>query len=199
MISTKEHILYESFKLFLQKSYKEVTMKELVEKTGLSKGAFYHYFESKEHLFLEILNNFFASIMSFDFNRLQSHSLFQFYNDYSNQLNTMRFQFIGHDSKGDILTMNFFSLLFDAFKIFPEFRIEMEKYHKKELEAWIKAIKNARLAGEIKTALSDEQIAMIFIFSSDGLTMNLTMNGNLQNIEEDIKAIWDNFYLTIKA
>ena len=54
-MKSKEHILITAFSLFLQKSFKEVTMKEIVKETGLSKGAFYHYFESKEQLFLELL------------------------------------------------------------------------------------------------------------------------------------------------
>jgi len=45
MNDTREHILKVAFNLFLLKSYKEVTMAELVEKTGMSKGAFYHYFK----------------------------------------------------------------------------------------------------------------------------------------------------------
>jgi TetR/AcrR family transcriptional repressor of nem operon len=40
MSGAKDHILLTSLKLFLQKSFKEVTMKEIVNKTGLSKGVF---------------------------------------------------------------------------------------------------------------------------------------------------------------
>ena len=54
--TTKEHILNVCTHLFLQKGFKEVTMKEIVEKTGMSKGAIYHYFNSKEQLFLEVIN-----------------------------------------------------------------------------------------------------------------------------------------------
>jgi len=38
MHETRDLILSTSFKLFLQKSYKDVTMRELVAKTSLSKG-----------------------------------------------------------------------------------------------------------------------------------------------------------------
>lgn len=44
-------ILGTAFKLFFQKGYKAVTMSELVKESGLSKGAFYHYFDSKEELY----------------------------------------------------------------------------------------------------------------------------------------------------
>ncbi len=55
MNQTKEFILKTAFSLFLQKNYKAVTLKEIVDKTGLSKGAFYHYYTSKEKLFLKWL------------------------------------------------------------------------------------------------------------------------------------------------
>ena len=59
MNDSKEHILLASLNLFLQKNFKEVTIKEIVEITGLSKGAFYHYFQSKEQLFEEVMEHFF--------------------------------------------------------------------------------------------------------------------------------------------
>jgi len=46
MTTTKEHILFTALKLILKKGYGNVTMNELVEASGLSKGAFYHYFKT---------------------------------------------------------------------------------------------------------------------------------------------------------
>lgn len=44
--------------LFLQKGYKNVSYQELVKRTGLSKGAIYHYFASKEALLAAVFNLF---------------------------------------------------------------------------------------------------------------------------------------------
>ncbi len=44
-MNTREHILKVSLYLFLQKGFKEVTMREIVEKSEMSKGAIYHYFK----------------------------------------------------------------------------------------------------------------------------------------------------------
>ena len=68
MNDSKEHIITVASRLFLQKSYKEVTMKDIVDATGLSKGAFYYYFSSKEQLFFEVLDFFFTGVMSHDYN-----------------------------------------------------------------------------------------------------------------------------------
>ena len=74
MNSTKEHILKIALILFLQKSFKEVTMKEIVQKTGLSKGAFYHYFSSKEELFNEIIHTFYLKMMAVEFEKFDQKS-----------------------------------------------------------------------------------------------------------------------------
>jgi TetR/AcrR family transcriptional repressor of nem operon len=199
MPDTKAHILMVSLKLFLQKNFKEVTMKEIVQETGLSKGAFYHYFESKEKLFYEIIDYFFSAILEYDFKTLPGNSLFSFYHTYADQINSLRFQFLNEEKDEDFINLNFFALLFDAFKLFPEFRSKMRLYHQKEMNAWIEMIKKARAAGEINSPLTDEQITQIFMFTSDGLTMNLTMESNTSDLDKKLASLWDNFYETLKA
>jgi AcrR family transcriptional regulator len=67
MTSTREHILFTALKLILKKGYGNITMNELVEASGLSKGAFYHYFKSKDQIYYETLEKYFFSYMaSFD-------------------------------------------------------------------------------------------------------------------------------------
>src|SRR5579863_7181554 len=47
---TRAGILKVALQLFLQKGYKNVSYQDIVKKSGLSKGAIYHYFKSKEDL-----------------------------------------------------------------------------------------------------------------------------------------------------
>ncbi|MEE9252509.1 MAG: TetR/AcrR family transcriptional regulator [Thermodesulfobacteriota bacterium] len=60
----RSEILSTSAKLFSLKSYHDVTMEEVARKVGVSKGTIYLYFESKENLYLEILENAFDSLVS---------------------------------------------------------------------------------------------------------------------------------------
>jgi TetR/AcrR family transcriptional repressor of nem operon len=212
-MTTKDYILGVSLKLFLQKNYKEVTMKEIVNKTGLSKGAFYHYFESKEKLFYEVINNFFATVLNVDFNEYSKESLYQFYKDCTNKFDTLKIEFPGGkeddaaaadagtagDAADNFFNMNFFFLIFDALKMFPEFRKKMEDYHKRELNAWTDIIKHAKKTGEIKTPMSDKYIAMVFIHTADGISMDLVLGGNVENLKNEIKSLWDMFYESLRA
>lgn len=55
---TKRKILDAATLLFNENGYDKTTVQDICEKTGVSKGAFFHHFPTKELLFLEILNEF---------------------------------------------------------------------------------------------------------------------------------------------
>lgn len=52
---TRERILHSSFRLFAMKGFKGVTIDELMNKCGLTRGAFYAHFASKAELYREAL------------------------------------------------------------------------------------------------------------------------------------------------
>lgn len=55
---TKQEIRENAYRLFAEKGFKEVTMKDICERTGLSRGGLYRHYESTEQIFLEIVNAF---------------------------------------------------------------------------------------------------------------------------------------------
>lgn len=55
---TKQNIREKAYQLFAEKGFKEVTMKDICEQTGLSRGGLYRHYESTEQIFLEIVNAF---------------------------------------------------------------------------------------------------------------------------------------------
>ena len=58
----RDEILRAATDLFSEKGYHEVTMEEIAEEMGVSKGTIYNYFSSKENLYLEILKESFEAI-----------------------------------------------------------------------------------------------------------------------------------------
>lgn len=53
---TKEAIRREAYRLFAEKGFKAVTMTEICERTGLSRGGLYRYYSGTEQIFSEILS-----------------------------------------------------------------------------------------------------------------------------------------------
>lgn len=200
MNSSREHILKTAFILFMHKSYKEVTMKEIVEKSGLSKGAFYHYFPSKEKLFHEIVDSFYFIGMKIDFDRFSKTSFYDFYHD------VLKFSITKFLEMKDFLEdtydqddISYYTLVLDAVKLFPGFIEKMKQIHTTELTSWENAVQSAMDRGEIKSRMTARQIAQLFIYSSDGITPHLVMAGRIRAVHSEIKALWDALYDDLKA
>ena len=51
----KQHILDAARKVFADKGFKNVTMKDIVEECGISRGGLYLYFQNTDEIFAEIL------------------------------------------------------------------------------------------------------------------------------------------------
>jgi AcrR family transcriptional regulator len=205
MNETREYIIHTAFSLFLQKSYKEVTMKDIVEKTGLSKGAFYHYFNSKEQVFIEIAEQFIFSMLTESFRDLPEDSLQGFYRQYLHNIGA-RMQKIGEEERllhveqgKEGSGMNYYMLIFDAIRLLPEIRARIIEVEMKELETWKNAISGARKRGEIKSAMDDEQIAKIFIYTNDGVGMRMLLDGKMEDLGANIQKLWDAFYTDLQS
>jgi Transcriptional regulator len=63
-METRDNLLYESFKLFAERGFADVSVNDIIKAAGITKGGFYHHFKSKEELFSELLNSYILIPMS---------------------------------------------------------------------------------------------------------------------------------------
>lgn len=182
MNETKQHILKISLILFLRYSYRDVTMNQIVQKTGLSKGAFYHYFESKDDLFKEIVYMFFL-IGAVDYNSFGRDSLKLFYHQYVDFLDHSMMEIDSMVNASDDYSSNhnFFVILFGAGRMFPEFLLKERELHEIDVEAWTVVISDAKKSGEIKTISSDKEITELFLYCTDGVFLRYVNNNSNEN------------------
>ncbi|MDR3129398.1 MAG: hypothetical protein LBU03_04055 [Tannerellaceae bacterium] len=126
-------------------------------------------------------------------------SLKDFYEGYLNELegHGKMLKAINRERKGEF-NVNHFLLIFEAIRILPSFSKNIENQYKKELKAWMNVVSAARVNREIKTKMSDEQIAKHFIYLNDGIELNLTMDGQAQKVRKELQTAWDAFYAMIK-
>ena len=59
---TKTRILESAIKMFSSLGYNKASVDEICREAGISKGAFYHHFESKQSLFLALLDGWLKTI-----------------------------------------------------------------------------------------------------------------------------------------
>lgn len=59
MKHTKEQIISMALQLFIEKSYKSLSTNQVLKELGLTKGGFYHHFDSKEQLAVSVAESLF--------------------------------------------------------------------------------------------------------------------------------------------
>lgn len=194
MTDSKKQILHTALELFLRNSYKEVSLRDIVNEVGLTKGAFYHYYTSKDQLFEEAVKYFYNNAIITNYSSFPKNSLKEFYEHYLKTLQEPDdFDEIDED-------MNFFVFLSEASKRIPDFMEIHLAQRKKELWAWSEIIDTAKRTKEIKSNISNDELAIMFLNMSDGVLMNKVISKkNGLDVLKDMERDWSNLYNLLKT
>lgn len=87
--NSRELILKEAFKLFLQKNVEKVTVPELERVTKLQRGAIFYHFKDKEAIFKDAVKQYFFSPLNifYPINSNNVHSLEEYWDKKNEHLN----------------------------------------------------------------------------------------------------------------
>jgi len=195
MIETKERILEKSFVLFLQRGYKEVSLNEIIRECEISKGAFYHHFESKEELYLEVLHRFF-----FSYFKKQDAD----YSDTSLESKLISFAetFVGPIIEISKLInskqMNaYYRFLFQAVNSFPEIQQKVSKHFYIKGYYLNQIVEQAKANGEVKANLDSKTSARQVLASIVGVSVLEGIN-DIDEVEKRYHQILNEYYKLIK-
>lgn len=61
--TSREKILQTAAQLFLEEGFEATSVNDICKHAGVSKGSFYHYFETKQGLFLTLMENWSSRVM----------------------------------------------------------------------------------------------------------------------------------------
>jgi AcrR family transcriptional regulator len=193
MANSKKQILHTALKLFLNNSYTDVSLQDIVNEVGLTKGAFYHYYTGKEQVFAEAVEYFCHHVTIPDYSTFPKTSLKEFYKNY---LKVIQKPDDFDDTDDDL---NFFVFLSEASKRISDFQKIYAAPRQEELGAWTKIVGTAKRKREIKTSVPDEELAVMFLDMSDGIVM--TRHISRRKGQETFKKLqkdWDNLYSLLK-
>ena len=189
MNESKENIIKVSLSLFMRNSYAGVSMKDILSKAGLSRGAFYHYFESKEACFKECVKYYLAQVTHPEPAEYTGISLKDFLKDNIKRMSHM---------SNEISVLEKLLFFNEAFKIIKDFAKYMEQRNMEELAMWTKVVENAAKTGEIKKNISAKEIAALFITQCDGILLMHSVAMDNKKVYGEVEKQWNNLYSLIK-
>lgn len=193
-----------AFKEFLYKGYREVTLEKLVRDLGLTKGAFYHYFTSKQQLFEEVVNEFvFSRTMSlegytYDETKTMIDNILYVLSCELEEYLKIRAEF--SEDMNDNADVNYYGLMIDAAKYYPNFfSIVSEKHKAKEIQLYLNYIEHARNKGEIKISIDPVMLANTIQALLDGVGINYFFNQEEKDIKLHVSKSLRFLYELIKS
>ncbi|MEI6766079.1 MAG: TetR/AcrR family transcriptional regulator [Bacteroidota bacterium] len=196
MAETKEKLLTLAFMEFLKRPYREVTLEQLVKELGLTKGAFYHNFESKQDLFVKVVDMY---LDSFDdmYERSYNATLPLVENIMEVvQISIERMTQLKEAVPEDVDELNFFGFIMDAMKYYPGFKRKMAGIHKnKEMALYVRFINEAKCNKDIRVSVDSLLLAATFMHLFDGIAMGEYLKGKngdvLSSIRNSLEFICD--------
>lgn len=148
---TYDKILWECFKLFLQKGYKEVTIPDIEEAIGMTRGAVFYYLKDKKELFKAVIDRYVLERQNIN-NKIKQDEepgLLRFIIKYIEGINRTQqsFQPLPED-KG--VLFSYHNLTNSALTYYDGFKEKAIKTLGLETSLWEKVIESAKKTGEIK-------------------------------------------------
>ena len=171
---TKQDIREKADPLFAKKGYKDITMKDICELTGLSRGGLYRHYESTEQIFLEIVNAFSNKQKNEIFTKIEQHI----------QATTILEELLSRYTSEMIDSENSISLAIYEFYSNPAISKEdnsVKKLYEISKSTWIELI-NYGIETKEFNSVNPESIFNVIIFAYQGVRMY----SKLMKIDKDI-------------
>ncbi len=196
MNDSREHILKTAFSLFVTKGYKAVTMQDLENATKLTKGAFYHYFKSKEELFQAVIEKFYMPDMLI----CQASNVNSLDEYIQLNISCLREKMVGIKDRvgGPLPDPHYLSLILEAKKYFPALGNHIKDTFRGQINQWEKIILKAKESGEIKTNIETSVLAEIFTSIGLGIIKNLILDDSLEYSISKIILQYEQLYRLLR-
>ena len=189
-LDTRTNILKVALLLFLEKGYKNVSYQDLVKRSGLSKGAIYHYFSSKEELLVAVFDMFSESSkqpLAIDpENLVKDYESFRklYFDIKIGQLNEFK-AFLG----AEIVAFNWVLFCLEAIEANAQLRITIGELSKQEIKFLEKCFLGLEKHGSLPKGKDSALLAecLYYMLEGAGLVMFLLEN----KMDEDFIKMYD--------
>jgi len=194
MKDTREYIIDEAYKLFLTRSYEAVSISDISNAIGFTKGALYHHFKNKEELFRDVIDKHFPlTSMSLDDENI---SLKEYTETCIDHIHKLLKETV--TSNEEFTPVNFLALIADSFRHYEGFAEKKSLIIDNDVEKAKVIIGNAIKRGEIRGDIDIAVVAMQYLSLSIGLAGDFMRNNSVESAIKSLKDQLTQLYNLLK-
>jgi TetR/AcrR family transcriptional regulator, transcriptional repressor for nem operon len=194
MKDTREFIIDEAYRLFLNHSYEAVSISMISDAIGFTKGALYHHFRNKEELYRAVIDKHFPiSNVSVDVNNISLEEYTKVCIEHTHKILKAIF---GSDDK--FVPVNYLSLIADSFRHYKGFSEDRTQFIDDAVKHVEIIVKNAIKRGEIRSDIDIKVVALQYFSLSIGLAGDLIRNNSVDSAMKSLKSQLNQLYYLLK-
>lgn len=179
----KEQLYHEAFKLFLSKPFEAVSIADIEEASGMTRGAITYYAKDKLGLFYSVVKHYLVDTQNLrqKITKTEFVSLKEFLEEYVNCCQETMNRFSDVDKKVQNASRAYASLILQICKYFPDLHAQYLENRNQEIIMWIgilqKAIENKEIRSDIDIMNTARNFMNIFYGQSylDSLSAGLNV------------------------
>jgi AcrR family transcriptional regulator len=193
--NTKDYIIEQAYLLFLNKSYEAVSISDLSKAIGMTKGAMYHHFASKEALFIEVVDKYLIlkEITYFS----EDLSLSQFIEKNLQEVEDILESIMGTSPQS--VPTSYLSILIDAMRHYPGFTKDKMRYINADVAKVEKVMHNAIARGEIRNDINVRIMAVNYFSLGAGMATSILQENSPEQAINLLREQMYELYKVLKA
>ena len=194
MKETREYIIDEAYKLFLNHSYEAVSISMISEAIGFTKGALYHHFKNKEELFRAVIDKHFpVTSITVDEDNITLKEYTSLCIEHTHKILKAIF------GKGEkVILVNYLSLIADCFRHYEGFTENKSRVVDDAVRCAENIIKNAIKRGEVRNDINIRIVALQYFSLSIGLAGDLVRTNSVESAIKSMKDQLNQLYYLLK-
>lgn len=194
MNDTREYIIDKAFNLFLERSYESVSISDISNAIGLTKGALYHHFINKEELFKAVIDKHLYLVpIKFDFENGNLHDF-----------NSVCLKHVEENirkiilDESELVPINYVSLIADSFRHYQGFAEEKMNLMNDEAKRIQILLRESIKRNEIRDDINIDTVASIYVSTMVGLAGPFIEKKSIEKMIEMLKKHLDELYKLLK-
>lgn len=183
MSSSRDYIIDKAYELFLNKSYEGVSISDISEAVGMTKGALYHHFTNKEDLFKAVIDKYlvFPDVQVDP----ETITLSEFNNIVVSEIHRMLRNMFAPNVT--FVPIHYITMISDALRHYPGFKEDKERYIEEKTATIRRVIENAIMRQEIRSDIDTNTMARLYLSIAMGLAGNLIIKN--YSVDESITLL----------